>query len=241
MRISHSHRFVFLSKPKCASTAIRVALDPFSDIRSTQRYPWFHHTSLPPLKQQFNERGWDWDSYFVFTTVRNPYTMLNSLYAYAKPDTSGHTWAERFWDDVVDGRDPPVKLRVPEDPIPFREWILTNDFSGYVLDRFIKDECGRICVNAVLRAEELPTGFVGVTARLGLQPAPTLSMENVQNYVAQPFDDSMCEVVNEVFRTDFEIGGYSLDPPNRATRSARSRHGTKLRRIVPVPSPLGML
>ena len=143
MRISHSHRFVFLSKWKCASEAIRAALDPFSDIVSTQEYPWYHHTPLAPLKREFAERGWDWDSYFVFTTVRNPYTMLNSLYAYAKPDTSGLMWWERLWDEVVEERYPSLERRVPTDPVSFEEWILTHDLSRFTLEAFTRDESGR--------------------------------------------------------------------------------------------------
>jgi len=220
LRISHRHKFVFLSKPKCASEAVRAALDPFSDITSTHRYPWFHHTPLAPLKREFDERGWDWDSYFVFTTVRNPYSMLNSLYAYGKPDMSGLMWADRFWDDIVEGRDPPLDKRFPPDPLPFREWVLTHDLSRLTLDPFIRDETGQICTSEVIRVEALKKEFEDVAVRLGLVPAPTLVAVNVGGpYSPQPFDEPMRDRVREVFQTDFEIGGYPVDPlPARKSR-----------------------
>ena len=72
MRISHKYKFVYLAKYKTASSAIRTGLDPYSDIKSTQLYPYYHHTPLAPLKAHFEEQGWDWESYYVFTSVRHP-------------------------------------------------------------------------------------------------------------------------------------------------------------------------
>lgn len=227
MRISHEHRFVFLSKPKCASVAVRNALDPFSDITSTTGPPWTHHVPLADLMREFARRDWDWESYFVFTTVRNPYTMLNSLYAYGKPDMSGLMWADRFRDDVAEGRDPPLAQRVPPDPVPFREWVLTHHLASYALDRFIKDDAGRVCVDDVLRVEILQEEFARVADRLGLAPAPRVKLTNRgEPYAPHPFDLRMRERVREVFRTDFEVGGYELNPSRPTDRSeslARSR------------------
>jgi hypothetical protein len=225
LRISHRFRFVFLSKPKCASEAIRATLDPYSDIVSTEDYPWFHHTTLSPLKQEFAQRGWDWPSYFVFTTVRNPYTMLNSLYDYGKPDTAGLMWGQRFQDARIEGRDPTWEPREPPDPVSFHDWVLTHDLSRFTLDPFIRDETGNICVDTVLRVETLQEEFPAVAARLRLTPPPMLRVRNASGrFDLRPFDQAMCDRVQEVFRTDFEIGGYAAEPPRRRTTGSVRRH-----------------
>jgi len=215
MRVSHRYRFVFLSKYKCASDAVRAALDPFSDIVSTQHYPWYHHTPLAPLTAEFELRGYDWSSYFIFTTVRNPYTMLNSLYAYGMPARDGSMWWDRLWDDVVNDRQLPVERRIPSDPAPFREWVLEHDFTRFTLDPFVRDETGRVCTDAILRVENLEDDFRLIAEKLRLSPLPQLSLTNTTTYLPEAFDKRMAARVREVFRTDFELGGYPCDPPQR--------------------------
>ncbi|WP_367268204.1 sulfotransferase family 2 domain-containing protein [uncultured Thiohalocapsa sp.] len=80
MRISHQHRFVFLSNPQSGSTSIRIALDPYSDIKSSTEFPYHHHTNARRLKEHFLKQGWDWNSYFKFTTVRNPWDRMVARY-----------------------------------------------------------------------------------------------------------------------------------------------------------------
>ena len=212
MRISHRYRFVFLSKYKCASESVRAALDPFSDIVSTQRYPWYHHTPLAPLKAEFQSRDYDWRSYFIFTTVRNPYTMLNSLYAYGKPAVDGTMWWDRLADDVIHDRELPAERRIPDDPIPFRAWVLEHDFTRFTLDSFVRDDTGRVCVDAILRVETLGADLISVAEKLRLSPPPRLDHRNRTAYSSRVFDEQMVARVHEVFRTDFELGGYPRDP-----------------------------
>jgi hypothetical protein len=35
--------------------------------------------------------AWDWNNYFKFITVRNPWDMLVSFYHYGKPDENGNS------------------------------------------------------------------------------------------------------------------------------------------------------
>jgi len=95
MRISHKHKFIFLSKPKCASESIREKLNKFSDIKSEGKYPYHHHTTAFELRMHFNAMGWNWDEYFSFTTIRNPWDMIVSLYHYGKPDKNGLYFYEK--------------------------------------------------------------------------------------------------------------------------------------------------
>ena len=86
MRISHKKKFIFLANPRSASTSIRKILDPYSDISSKlisevdQNFPFYHHITALELKNIFEKKGWDWDSYTKFCIIRNPYERIVSLY-----------------------------------------------------------------------------------------------------------------------------------------------------------------
>ena len=84
MRISHTYKFVFIAITRTGSTSIRSALDPFTDITSTPEGAFWHHTNTQKLKEEFDKRDWDWNSYFKFAFVRNPWDRLVSTYFYDK-------------------------------------------------------------------------------------------------------------------------------------------------------------
>ena len=84
MRISHKHKFVFIANQKTASSAIRLALDEYSDIHgvSDVNSCYYYHTSALSLKKHFEKEGWRWNDYFKFSFVRNPWDLAVSHFFY---------------------------------------------------------------------------------------------------------------------------------------------------------------
>ena len=86
MRISHEHRFVFFASPKTGSRSVRKLLDAYAEIHGrpahevTADFPFYNHMRPVELRDVFSERGWDFDAYFKFVMVRNPWSRLVSLY-----------------------------------------------------------------------------------------------------------------------------------------------------------------
>lgn len=213
MRISHKYKFVFFSKPKCASTSIRKALDPYSDIVSEDRNKHFHH-HVPPivLKKHFEQQGWDWDSYFKFICVRNPWDMLVSLYHYGKPDKNGRY----FWEAKNSGYDPTSIM-------DFNEWILKgkswdakssqhlNDMSAYSLNYYTLDDDYTFLVDYVVKVEDLNSELAFLSKLLGININFYHINKSDHSYYKAYYNQQAITQVSKVFDYDIRYGGYSFD------------------------------
>jgi hypothetical protein len=94
MRILHSKKLIFVSKPRCGSTSIRRLLD--SKMKEGDEYsdfgnenPRLHpHMSLPSILEYLTDTKGDCSDYQSFIFTRNPMAMLWSYYKYFKPDAN---------------------------------------------------------------------------------------------------------------------------------------------------------
>jgi hypothetical protein len=93
MIIAHHQKFIFIPIQKTGSTSIRESLaDRFNCVVTSQdvNSMIYNHTSACRLKLYFEEQkylnntehSWNWNEYFKFTFVRNPYARLVSQYNY---------------------------------------------------------------------------------------------------------------------------------------------------------------
>lgn len=221
MRISHKYKFVFISKPRCASTTIRKILDPFSDIQSTASTPYHHHSTALELKVHFDSMGWKWQDYFVFTTVRNPWNMMVSYYSYFRPDINGIYNFEQLRDS---------RTYQPDNPISFRNWILTgktyhrllfrdgiylknvwvDGFSKLTLANTVNDINGDSLVNRIVKVEEMETEIPLILTELCISSSLQLDRSNDSEHSAyQAYYDSVTKkIIEEQFISDIEFGKY---------------------------------
>ena len=174
MRISHDHKFVFLSLPRSASLSIRRFLDPYSDIKSikladvTESSPFWHHTKAKRAQEIFSERGWKWSAYKTFCLVRNPYDRLVSAYKKRWEKNYGvHVTGNYISDLKSIVRD--AFLKRPS----FESYVHQNDpRKGYSIsiEEFAHDGCGQMLVDNVLKFENLPKNVIKYAeTELGLE------------------------------------------------------------------------
>lgn len=225
MRISHTKKFIFLSKPKCASESVRKTLDKYTDIFSEDTPPYHHHTPALELKIHFDKMGWDWNSYFKFITIRNPWDLIVSFYHYARPDINGIY----FWE-----KSRKEKKRDNNNRISFEEWVLsseikkswhrlyskdgkyheklwTNDFSFLTLNNFILDENGNSLVDFIVKMEDIENGLKIAFDKIGIpfEEIGTYNKSEHKHYRSY-YTEETKKVIEKEFQYDIKIGEYEF-------------------------------
>lgn len=208
MRISHKYKFIFLSKPKCASTSISKALNPYTDIFGSQSSRHYHHhVPVSILKQHFDGMGWDWNSYFKFTSVRNPWDMMVSLYNYGKPDIQGcYFWQRQDYD-------PNTRMSFDNWIRKGKSWDLVsmkhlNNFAAYSLPYYVLDQDNTFLVDYVMRVENLKEELSFVGSILGINLETFHLNRSKHNYYREYYDFNSRKLVESQFILDIDFGNY---------------------------------
>jgi len=211
MRISHKHKFVFLSVPKTGSSSIREALFPYSDILSNgdTKSPYFHHVSAKVLKNHFRKMGWNWDDYFKFAFVRDPWDKLVSSYNYAL-NMAGNT--SNLIPDVFKIKCLEIeKLKGFEE---YLEYIRNNMISNQYLNQYLKlysDE-GDLLIDFVGNFETIQDDFNHALDEIGL---PRVALPHINKSKHKHFTECYSEqgrsLVAEMFKEDVDKFGYTFD------------------------------
>ncbi len=223
MRISHKYKFIFISKPRCASTTVRKILDPFSDIISSSEAPYHHHATALELKLHFDEKGWNWNDYFVFTTVRNPWDMMVSYYSRFKPDVNGIYNYEASREGVMYQPDKASsfenwimngmsfhRLRVVDKKIQKGGW--TEDFSKFNLANTVNDVDGRCLVNRIIKTENLEPELAEIMDLLGLgsHGFPGRLNGSERGEYRSYYNDVTRRKIELEFASDIQFGSYEF-------------------------------
>ena len=191
--ISHRHKFVFLANPKCASTSIHEFLRPHSDKAftiSVYQKPLGTHAYAKEVKKYLEKRNYNWDDYFVFTTIRNPLNRIKSCYYYERD----------FWQnkDPID-----LFTRTPKD---FKKYVLGSWYNRRFIDvvKFTSDDNGNNLVDKIIKVEDIDKEMPLILKEIGLAIDWTsFKKKNISkktNKVA--FDDEMIEHIKKTKPND---------------------------------------
>lgn len=215
--ISDTHKFVFVEMPKTGTTTIAAILEKYKSLPSTEdrdSIAW-RHRSASEIKKSFDELGKDWDDYFVFTFVRNPYDRIVSLYSFmhktikdyethAKPKNRippHMDWVEMCYE--VTGKNPTFKDYVkslegePPDPL--------DDIFHFTHEGETK------LVDFVGRFENLQKDFNIVCDKIGI-PKHKLPHKNKSehSHYSKYYDDNAIRIVRNRFEKSIEYFGYDF-------------------------------
>jgi hypothetical protein len=227
MIISHSHRFIFIKSAKTAGTSLESALShhcsgddvvtPLGDYRVNrdEEGNWVHK-SMNAGEFQQHDHGITirnrvspavWNDYFKFSIARNPWDRVVSLF---------------FWKHRNDPELRPRKrlyhrLGVPFDEMGparklFAQFVAAGDWETndrfYIIDN-------ELCVDFVIRYENLREGFGEVCSRIGI-PVPSLPNLKVGirakgHHYAEYYDEPTRSIVADRHRNDIRLLGYEFE------------------------------
>lgn len=207
MIISRRHRFIFVAIPKTGTHSVRQALREHlaeDDLEQVglfvnKRFPFAEfadirhgHLSLQQIRPCL-EPG-EFESYFKFAFVRNPFDRFVSYCAFMTRADDAFT------------QDPGAVMRHvlfkarPLDHILFRPQ-----------HELLVDADGALLADAVGRVEEMQASYDGMCARIGI---PSTSLERVNGSKRRAYqgyyDEELRKGVAELYRRDLELFGYDF-------------------------------
>jgi hypothetical protein len=162
--VSHSRRFIFLHIPKTGGTSVSKALSRYGVALQGPKNcdsVYFKHAYARDLKRMLGD---EYDRYFKFTIVRNPWDWVASNYAFNRglhlPWTRGTPYA--------------VSQGIPDWAAgwSFKTWLRwwLDTFSPSQ-SRMLTDAGGTLLVDRVLRFEHLHQDFEELCSDRDLRPA----------------------------------------------------------------------
>ena len=225
MIVSHTHRYIFIKSLKTAGTSIEAALSqhcsesdmvtPLGDywFNRDERGKWIHSSMNaegfsqhdPAVEVKRKVPADIWNGYFKFSIARNPWDRVVSLFSWEARNRAELKPARRFYH----------RLGVPFDEFRatkklFRDFVegdwTTND-RFYLID-------GELCVDFVIRYENLERDFHAVCARVGL-PAIALphlktGLRHGEHAYTDYYDEASRAIVAGRHESDIRLFGYEF-------------------------------
>lgn len=221
MRLSWSHKFLYISIHKTASESVRELLDPYSDVKSCGDKQTFcyHHIPAKKMKYYFDQRFHkakekkaDWNSFFKFTTVRNPWDRKLSTYSYLKRKAIDFKKADMGYDPTwfvektlkIDSECPTFKQYLSKYCEPNKkrnrqvDWVLDNHGNGML------DFVGKV--------ENLEADLKYAFKKIGL-PVPKIVHNNKSDHIpyTEIYDEQwMIDKVKERYIDDINYFNYEF-------------------------------
>jgi hypothetical protein len=206
MIISALHKFIFVAIPKTGTHSVRQALREHMGPQDLEQVGLFvqkrfpipelarlqhGHLSLAQVRPYM--RPEEWDSFFKFAFVRNPFDRFVSYCAFMTRE-AGHF-----------EREPKAVMRhFIADP-PWQHILFRPQHS------FVTDEAGSLLTDSAGRVEEMQRSYDEIASRIGI---PTAALERVNsskraNY-RDYYDQELIDGVAKLYARDLELFGYEF-------------------------------
>lgn len=207
--ISHRYKCVYVHIPKAGGQSIETVfveqhgltwetrapllLRPCSDRRFGPKF--LAHLTASEFVSLGHLSPADWDEYFTFAAIRNPWDRMLSTYRYLNPE--GTT---------------------------FSDWLTTTAQrrlqAGHYFFRpqvdYVCDSRGNIIVDEIIRLEEFPGAFDGIRRQLNIPgsglPRVNVSTEHADLTMSAAYDADTERLVGQMYAADVDRWDYQ--PPS---------------------------
>lgn len=200
MIISKSKKFLFAAYNKTGTTSIENALQPYNSsilhlkLRLMHKMynkdkRMFKHVRPLYIKELLGDA--EWQSYFTFSFVRNPWSRAVSLYYYHKKNPDKYPLAQKS----------------------FEEWV-GGGGTGTIrksMSEFVSDDNGNMILDYVGKFENLHQDFEKICQQIGLSgiELPHLN-KSTNNSYRDLYNDRTMKIVADWSKRDIEAFGYEF-------------------------------
>lgn len=215
MLISHKYKFITIDIPKTGTRSFRESLLPLNiiDIHGAPSLDseFYQHGSAIDAQKEFIKKGWEWDEYFKFTIVRNPWARYFSFFKYFK------SYAEKYLsrDKSINWRDPEInqgKLCVKlfenkDDQTVLKNIILNNNSQ----ETYYCNENGEIIVDYIAEFDCISNEFIFFCDKIQIN-TPQLEHGNKSSSffcMRDIYNQELIDLVAEKEKNVIELKNYN--------------------------------
>ena len=199
--INHHHKYIFIHIPKCAGTSIENTLSGAAYVKWDERNKiWVQHATANQIKRLYCQ---NYEDYFSFTFVRNPWGRAISDYFWIKKNLKIEDSFKNYL--LLEN-----KFNTPRFSYPHLHKTGRGD---HVLPQsdFILDSNREQMVNYIGRFENIQQDFDTICDKIGIprQELPHNNKTNHKRYV-EYYDEETRQIVAEKYAKDIEYFGYEF-------------------------------
>lgn len=206
MIISALHKFIFVAVPKTGTHSVRQALRQHMGPRDLEQVGLFvkKHFPIPELArlqhghlslQQIQPymRPEEWETFFKFAFVRNPFDRFVSYCAFMTRDNGQFE------------RDPKAVMRHILEAPPLHHILFQPQHL------LVTDPDGKLLVDHIGRVEEMQRSYDEICERIGIPTAPLEKVNSSQRKdYREYYDQPLIDGVAKLYSRDLELFGYQF-------------------------------
>ena len=213
--MSNKYKLITIDIPKTGTRSLRESLLTLGIIdvcgEPNLGSEFYQHDGAIRTKKQFAKNNWNWNDYFKFTIVRNPWARYFSFFKYFK--SYGEKYLRR--DESINWQEPEINqgklcaelFKNKDDQTILKNIILNNDSQ----DSYYCDESGEIIVDHIASFEDIQNEFIFLCNRFGIN-APTLQHGNKSVNSLNMHDiynQQLIDLVANKEKSVIELKGYN--------------------------------
>jgi hypothetical protein len=209
--IKHKHEYIFIHIPKNAGESIEISLGGYRKKECLweieKGFP-LQHLTARQMKVRVGDK--DFNNYFKFSFVRNPYSKCISEYFWTTLKTRERLNRKRWTNPLNFNQWVKIKLEklIRESETTKVIALKMHNLPQY---KFIYNTSGKCMVDFIGRFENLQEDFNIVCDKIGI-PRQKLPHENKtkHKHYTKYYDDETRQIVAEKYAKDIEYFGYEF-------------------------------
>jgi len=226
--VSDTYNFMYLVNPKTGSTSMRKYFQCYgTDIKDSKygiysqydkiidkyvpyKYDVYHNNSVT-AKLMCETLNKDYNNYFSFIHIRNPWAKAVSIYFYDKPDKNRLGRYDTNYD------------KESAFYYNFNEWLKGRNFSLFKIEEWIG--VTKIYPIETFTLKELENDINAFNKERGTG-APILELDGelghenatVHDHYSTYYNEESIEIIRNTFAKDIELGNYTFDIQEKSYR-----------------------